>query len=255
MIERRYGWKPDIPDQRDYIFKVSFLNKYFGSLTLPTRVDLRSFCPPVWDQGNLGSCTAHAIAGIERFVAAKQKLPPFMPSRLFIYYNERLLEGTVNSDAGAFLRDGIKSLVIYGACPESKWWYNEVKFAVKPSKICYDLALTHQIITYRRVPQTLNSLKSCLSDGYPFVFGFAVYESFISPSVEQTGIVPMPGPSERLLGGHAVMAVGYSDMNQCFIVRNSWGKDWGDAGYFYLPYKYLTNQDLSADFWMISLTE
>lgn len=244
----RYGWIPDLPDHRDYLYAAPVESL----AALPTSIDLRSSCPPVYDQGQLGSCTANAIAGADEFEQMKQQLPQiFTPSRLFIYYNERVTEGTVNSDSGAMLRDGMKSVGTQGACPEDMWPYDITKFQDQPTQECYQVALQHKAILYQRVVQDLNQMKGCLASGYPFVFGFTVYESFESQQVAQDGHVPMPQPSEQELGGHAVLAVGYDDTNQWFIVRNSWGENWGMKGYFTMPYAYLISQGLSSDFWTI----
>lgn len=246
----RYGWVPDLPDYRDYLFAApaQFLTK------LPTHVDLRSHCPPVYDQGQLGSCTANAIGAAVQFERMKQKLKPnFVPSRLFIYYNERAMEGSVNSDSGAQIRDGIKVVSTQGDCPETEWPYVANEFAIKPPKRCYTDALKYRSVSYQRVAQNLNQMKGCLASGYPFVFGFTVYESFESPAVAKTGILPMPKPGEKTVGGHAVMAVGYDDKKGRMLVRNSWGKTWGQQGYFEMPYTYITNQNLVDDLWTIRL--
>jgi C1A family cysteine protease len=251
----RYGWIPDLPDQRDHLFAAA--PEVVGSL--PNTIDLRPDCPPVYDQGHLGSCTGNAIAGAIEFDRMKQKLNVFVPSRLFIYYNERVMEGTVNSDSGAMIRDGIKSVAHQGVCPETEWPYDITKFTNKPSASCYTDALKDRAVAYQRVIPLLNQLKGCLAAGYPFVFGFTVYESFESQQVTNTGHAPMPATSEQVLGGHAVLCVGYEDAHQWFICRNSWGDAWGmpsgpghkDRGYFTLPYPYLTSPQLSSDFWTI----
>jgi C1A family cysteine protease len=183
----------------------------------------------------------------------KEKEQAFMPSRLFIYYNERAIEGTVNEDSGGQIRDGIKSVAQQGDCSESVWPYDITKFAVKPSAQCYQQALKFKALQYQRLSQTINQLKGCLASGYPFVFGFTVYNSFESQQVAQTGHAPMPSPSEASVGGHAVMAVGYDDSQGWFIVRNSWGVGWGMQGYFTLPYAYLLEQNLASDFWTIRI--
>jgi C1A family cysteine protease len=246
----RYGWVPDLPDYRDYLFAAApqFLTK------LPASVDLRKHCPPVYDQGQLGSCTANAIGAAVQFERMKQKLKPnFLPSRLFIYYNERAMEGTVNSDSGAQIRDGIKVVATLGDCPETEWPYVINEFTVKPPKRCYQDALKYRSVSYQRVMQNLSQMKGCLASGYPFVFGFTVYESFESPAVARTGILPMPKSGEKTVGGHAVMAVGYDDKKGAILVRNSWGKNWGQQGYFEMPYTYISNQNLADDLWTIRL--
>ena len=246
---RHYGWIPDQPDQRDHLYAVP--PQYLTAL--PARADLRAKCPPVYDQGQLGSCTANAIGGALEFDRMQQKLPDFVPSRLFIYYNERVIEGTVRSDSGAQIRDGIKSVASQGACPEPEWPYVISKFAVKPPARAYKDAALDRAVSYQSIVQDLNQMKGCLASGYPFVFGFTVYESFETPAVARTGHAPMPGWGERPVGGHAVMAVGYDDSSGWFIGRNSWGTAWGMRGYFTLPYAYLIQPGLSSDFWTVRL--
>ena len=247
-----YGWIPDLPDLRDHMYAAPLT----ALKTLPDKYDLRTktpFLPDIYNQGDLGSCTANAIAAAIEFDRKKQGLPDFVPSRLFIYYNERVMEGTVDTDSGAQIRDGIKSVASQGACSEDEWPYDISKFAVKPGDKCFSDALKDRAVLYSRLTQILNQLKGCLFSGYPFVFGFTVYESFESDAVAQSGIAPMPGAGERVLGGHAVQAVGYDNSQQRFIVRNSWGDGWGMKGYFTLPYAYLTDSNLSDDFWTIRL--
>jgi C1A family cysteine protease len=247
----RYGWIPDLPDMRDRMFQAPR-----RSGALPKSVDLRSGCPPVYDQGQLGSCTASAVGAAVEFDERKQNLRlPYTPSRLFIYYNERAIEGTIHSDSGAMLRDGIKAIAAQGTCPESMWPYVEAKFADPPPAPCYKFGKTHPAVQYTRLPQDLGQMKACLAAGYPFVFGFSVYESFESDQVAHTGVVGMPDSAETSLGGHAVMAAGYDDATNRFLVRNSWGASWGMGGYFTIPYEYLTHADLAADFWTIRIVK
>ncbi len=245
-----FGWLPDLPDHRDLLYTAPMM----VMRTLPKNVDLRSNCPEVYTQGILGSCTANALAAAFQFEQKKQLIPNFIPSRLFIYYNERVLLNTINSDSGAFLRDGIKTINAQGVCPENDWPYLVDQFSVKPPEVLYEKAATNQVLSYMRLNNTnINLLQSCLAQGFPFVFGFSVYESF--KSIDKNGIMPMPTFSEQRLGGHAVMAVGYNDEKQYFIVRNSWGINWGDNGYFYMPYTYITDRNRSIDFWTIRLVE
>jgi C1A family cysteine protease len=257
-----YGWHPDLPDHRDQVYAVP---AHVTAAPIPSLVDLRAQCPPVYDQLQLGSCTANAIAAAIQFEQMKQNLPVFVPSRLFIYYNERDIGHTLTVDNGAQIRDGIKSVASLGVCPETMWPYNDKNtdpkpcptcpFAKKPTPTCYKTATKHKITTYQRLTPTLDNLRGCLASGYPFVFGFTVYESFESQAVAKSGILSLPAPKEKVVGGHAVMAVGYDDSKQQFIVRNSWSDQWGIKGYFMMPYAYPTNTNLADDFWTIRMVQ
>ncbi|HMH24365.1 MAG TPA: C1 family peptidase [Puia sp.] len=246
-----YGWQPDLPDQRDLIYSAP----HVAAKKLPKSVDLRTHCPAVYDQGQLGSCTANAIGGAIEFDLMKQKAPVFMPSRLFIYYNERVIENTVSSDNGAQIRDGIKTVNQQGVCNERDWPYNTSEFAQKPHSTCYDQALKHKVLSYHRVTRSISQMEGCLADGFPFVFGFTVYESFEGDLVAKNGTLNMPAKSEKVVGGHAVLAVGYNDTQKRFIVRNSWSDSWGQKGYFTIPYDYLMNDNLSDDFWTVRMLQ
>jgi C1A family cysteine protease len=239
------GWRPQLNDQRDYRLALPMAKP------LPIWWNLRPYCPAVYDQGQLGSCTANAIAGLIEFDMIKQRLPSFTPSRLFIYYNERVMEGTTASDAGAIIRDGLKSVGTQGACPETDWPYDVNAFATQPPTRCYTDAKLDRAVSYYYVQQTLIAMQVCLAAGYPFVFGFTAYQELESDAVAATGILPMPKPRAAPIGGHAVMAVGYNDKQQRFYCRNSWGAGWGQGGYFTMPYNYLLSPNLAADFWTI----
>lgn len=248
MSHPRYGWRPDRPDQRDHLYATPA----HVAAALPPSVSLRALCPPPFDQGQLGSCTANAIANAHRFDQMKQLLAhQFVPSRLFVYYNERAAEGTINSDAGAAIRDGIKSVAQLGVCDEALCPYLIGKFTRKPVARAYQYAARHKALAYQSVAQSLDQLRGCLAEGYPFVFGFTVYDSFESQAVAQSGVVPLPALHEKSLGGHAVLCVGYDDATERFLVMNSWGDGWGMGGYFTIPYAYLTNARLASDFWTI----
>jgi C1A family cysteine protease len=224
---------------------------------LPRSVSLRPQMPPVYDQGQLGSCTANSIGAILEFNELRQsEKGATTPSRLFIYYNERAMEGTVGQDSGAEIRDGIKSVAQLGAPPETDWPYVITRFARKPPAKAYKDALEHQAIRYARVPHTEVGIQNVLAAGFPISFGFTVYESFEN-SVGSDGIVPMPSPSETVVGGHAVVAVGYKQIRRqlYFECRNSWGPGWGDKGYFWLPTSYVSSGGLASDFWVIEQVE
>jgi C1A family cysteine protease len=247
----KYGWKRSLPDHRDLIYSPP---EHLMAKAIPSSVDLRSGCPAVVDQGNLGSCTANAIAALVEFLFKKENKPYFTVSRLFIYYQERLLEGTISYDAGAEIRDGMKVVNTYGAPHESLWPYIISRFTNRPSSSVYKDGLSHKVIQYQKIDNTnMAAMKACLASGYPMVGGFSVYDSFESNSVAATGIVPYPAQSEQLLGGHAIMVVGYNDSTQRFICQNSWGTSWGDHGFFYMPYAYLSNGNLADDFWTATL--
>ena len=212
------------------------------------KVDLRSKIKIMYDQGNIGSCTANALCYAYVFNAST-----FSPSRLFLYYNERVLDGgDYTIDDGSTLSQGINALETYGVCKESSWAYITNNIAVKPTKQAYDEGIKNEVLMASRVLQTMDSMKGCLISGYPFVVGFEVYSSFESSAVATTGRVPMPNTAtEQLLGGHACICLGYDDSKNVWIMQNSWGTGWGDKGYFYLPYAYLTSPSLAGDMWRI----
>ena len=241
--KRHFGWVPDRPDQRDYLYSA-----IRPVVRLPEKVDLREFCSIVENQEALGSCTANALAGNLEYLDHKTDDKYEDVSRLFFYYNERVLEDTVDYDSGASLRDGIKTLRKQGVCWETTWPYLIEHFDRKPPKKSYVEAKKHRIESYHRI-NSLPEMLTCLAEGYPFVFGFTVYESFQSQRVAKTGVANMPGKKEKVLGGHAVMAAGYNQSQKRFLARNSWGSQWGKDGYFTMPYEYL--ETLAADFWTI----
>lgn len=239
----QFHWAKDKPDSRDYQYKPT-------AAKAATSVDLRQYCSPIEDQGNLGSCTGQAVAGAIELLnkrAGKQT----DVSRLYIYYYERLLEGTVNYDSGAYIRDGIKATYKYGAPIEKLWPYNITQFRTQPSQPAQLDGAKRKVTLYERAVD-FDACKNALANGYPVIIGFLVYSSFVTNSVARTGLMPYPNTSrERLLGGHAVLLVGYNDAKQTFIARNSWGTSWGDRGYFYMPYQVIKNTNMSDDFWVI----
>lgn len=252
-VKRKYGWKSSAKHYSahpKYSYK-AYMDTHRIGLSNIAKVDLRPRCPSIYDQGQLGSCTANAI-GFCYHYDTMNNAKPLCPSRLFIYYNERSMEGTVGSDSGAEIHDGIQSIHDVGVCDESEWGYDISKFTERPPQMCYDEAKKHTTVSYRAVGKSLDELKSALVAGFPVVFGFIVYESFESPEVAKTGMMPMPEGGEPVLGGHAVAMVGFDDVRKVFIVRNSWGEGWGDCGYFYMPYAFITDRDDASDFWTVS---
>jgi C1A family cysteine protease len=230
------------------VSSVSSASSASSPSSTPTTVDIRNKISIMYDQGPLGSCTANALCYAYIFDD-----PSYRPSRLFLYYNERYLDHDVNQDAGSTLSQGIYALEKYGVCSEPTWPYNVSKYTVKPQPDAYKEGVKHEVITANRVLQTMSSLKGCLISGFPFVVGIEIFASFESNTVNKTGYVPLPDiNNEELLGGHAVICVGFNDSKGVWIMKNSWGASWGDKGYFYLPYSYLTNPDLSGDAWKIT---
>lgn len=244
-VKRAYGWKPDLPDFRDFEF-----DKVAKPVVLPASMDLRAQCPPVVDQGNYSSCVSNACTSDLEFLEIKEKVAEAPLSRFFLYYNCRADQGDIKQDDGTTVREAIKMLAKYGVCLESSWPYTAKDFSKKPSAACYTKALPHKISSYYRI-SGLNSMLTCLAGGNTFVFGFSVYDSFESDQVAATGVVNLPAAGEQLLGGHCVMAVGYNQSASRFLVRNSWGTSWGMSGYFTIPYAYLTNTNLADDFWYV----
>lgn len=245
-IKRAYGWKkgPVVDHPHKFLAEIS-------PVDLPRSVDMESQCPEVYDQAQLGSCTGNAAGGLGQFIMMKKGLGNFVPSRLALYWWNRLQDGTTGSDDGSSLTNAMRTLVKYGVPHESLWPYTDQgnQFAVKPAKAVWSDGYWHSIAKSLQVNQSITDMKSCLAQGYPFIFGFTVYESFESQEVANSGIMPMPGFREQVVGGHAVMAVGYDDATQMVKVRNSWGTNWGQNGYFFMPYQYISDTNLSSDFW------
>lgn len=245
-----------LPDPRDYHY--TFTRTQL-SMVLPPLVDLRSKLPPVYDQGQLGSCTSFAIAkGALEYQYNKQvkALPPGGFSALFHYYQERLMEHDILEDAGATMRTGMKALAKYGVCPDSDWPYIIETFANHPSRQAVHDAHLERGSTYQRVAQDLNTMRRILASDEVFVIGVSVFESFVAPIVDATGDIPMPNTKrEKHLGGHAICIIGYDDVSRVFYFRNSWSDQWGNQGYGSIPYVYLTATDLAGDAWTITLAK
>jgi len=282
MPRFRFGWIPDIPDFRDYSEETASVRemKARGGPgrrrrpgrspdVLPPAVDLRAFCSPVEDQGNLGSCTANAGAGVIEYYERRAFGRHLDASRLFLYKTARNLM-RLKGDAGAYLRTTIGAMVLFGVPPEDQWPYDDgpEAFDREPPAFCYAFAQNFKTIQYFRhdIPgtpaaATLARVKAHLASGHPSMFGFAVYSSI--ESADARGAIPFPGPGERVEGGHAVVAVGYDDRLEigtggrgrpkttgALLLRNSWGTGWGDGGYGWLPYAYV-ERGLAEDFWSV----
>lgn len=252
-FQNRYGWRRDLPDPRDHIISLTHEEQ---TTVLPDHFSLRDHMPDLYDQGELGSCTANAIAGCVQYQQLREKEAEGsnIPSRLFIYWNERKLEGTVDYDAGAAIRDGMKVIGTLGAPPESDWPYDISKFTETPPDSAFSDA-TKYTAKYGRVIQSAHSLQASVYYKRPVVFGFTVFESF--ETIGSDGIMPLPKINqEQVLGGHAVVIVGYKFINDqlYFEVRNSWGPNWGDNGYFWMPAQYAISPDYCDDFWHVNIT-
>lgn len=247
---RSYGWKPGLPDHRD--IKYSEQLKLLAITNKVKNIDLENQLPPCFDQLDLGSCTANAGAGFAQFLMNKLNKQVYLPSRLAIYYWERLLSNNINVDSGASVRDCMKVMNNIGVPHESLWTYNIKKFKVKPNIKVVEDANNHKIGLYLKLSQKLDELKECLINRFPFIFGFTAYDNFEGADVAKTGLLSLPNHSEALLGGHCVLAVGFDDKNRLFKIRNSWGINWGQKGYFWMPYDYILSPDLASDFWTTS---
>jgi C1A family cysteine protease len=241
-----FGWKPSLPDQRDLIADTS-------EIKVADEVDPRSELPAVYDQAHLGSCTANAVAAALEYNAHLDDAEYGTPSRLFIYFFERRLEGSpADQDTGAYGRDGFKVARRWGVPPESDWPYSDANpgaFEQEPPAAIISEAAQHRLTeNYRAVPRSVDAFKAALSQRQTVAFGFTVYESFMSDAVRQSGVVPIPGRDEKVLGGHEVLMVGYlADEPNYVLVRNSWGTGWGIDGYCLFPWAYILSA-LASDF-------
>lgn len=260
-MSHHFGWIPDSPDSRDHRYLPATETIQVLKGIVPPKVDLRTQVSdlPIYIQDSLGSCTANAGAYIYRHLESKQgNSTRLTPSRLFIYYNTRLLMGTVDRDSGATVRDTLKTMCNTGVCSEELWPYLIGQFKDQPPPNCYRQAAQFKVVEYVSLTSTLESLKTALYEGLPIMFGFNVYSSF--ETIDSSGQMPVPVPGETLLGGHAVCLVGYDDewvnldgSKGAFIVRNSWGVVWGKGGYFYMPYTVTTNPSMCNSFWVVRI--
>lgn len=243
------GWKPSLPDFRDKPLALA----RFGGAPVPSHRDDRAAMPPVYNQGQTNSCCGHGPAGAMHYMRRKQGLADFEPSPLFIYWNSRDSEGTADYDGGSQVRDAIRATAKLGACPETAWPFAAARVNTKPTPETYGAAATDVVKAYAAVPHDIDAIRTCIAHDLPVVFGFSIYREFEGDDIAKTGMLTLPGFPAVQLGGHCVLACGYSDKSKVVICRNSWGPKWGDAGYFYMPYDYITNPGLAADFWQIDV--
>jgi hypothetical protein len=239
------GYRPEAQSSKDPKYSA-----HDRSDPCPSAIDLRPYMTPVENQGNSNSCTANAMAGAYEYLANRLNGQSEDVSRLFIYYNARQIDGTTDQDEGTYLKNCVQVLRKYGACSEKTWSFNIDQILEQPPKSAYREAAQFRVEAASRVDVDLHTMRSCLADGYPFAFGLQLFASF--QKAGSNGLVPMPDPDrEKHDGGHAMLCVGYSDPDQVFIVRNSWGEGWGDRGYCYIPYDYMTKTQYNGDCWTI----
>jgi C1A family cysteine protease len=294
-----FGWLPDYPDFRDYSVKNRTISdksrtagvkdsvammikktgipagaepdkdiKKPGSLKIPESADLRKWCSPVEDQGELGSCTANAAVSLVEYFEKKANNIYIDGSRLFLYKTTRNLLQK-KGDYGAYIRTTIMALVLFGVVPEKYWKYDVEKFEDEPDAFCYSFAQSYKTVQYFRLDlpkdnppeKTLEQIKLSLAAKIPAIFGFSVYSTIYDASGNK-GKIPFPCETDKFEGGHAVMAAGYDDgieivnssdgskTKGAILIKNSWGKQWGDNGYGWLPYEYVL-KGLAVDWWTI----
>lgn len=266
LHHRKFGWKPNLPDHRDKQYQNH--PEMFSVSELPSSVDFRAEMSQIEDQGQLGSCVAHATAAaLEQLELVELKGhggPEVFDtqfediSRLFIYFNARALDGNTSQDCGTHLRSAVQAVQKWGICRESLWPYIPAKVFDDPGSAAYLEGTSHLVLEHYSLNNTkIIQLKQCLAQKSAIIFGMSIYDSFMSQASAQSGMIPLPTYDEDLLGGHALCCVGYDDHKNggSFIVRNSWGMSWGESGYCYIPYSYLTNRNLASDFWTLRKAE
>ncbi|MFN9628874.1 MAG: C1 family peptidase [Cyanobacteriota bacterium] len=277
---RSFGWLNDLPSLYDYTVDHPDIQPLLATVTqqrlramgapgLPASVDLRAFCSKVEDQKDIGSCTAHAGVGLVEYYMRKTNNKHIDCSRLFLYKTTRDLLGW-KGDTGAYLRSTMQAMVLFGVPPEEYWAYDTTKFDVEPSAFLYSFAGSFKALKYFRLDPAgtspsnlLTTIKTNLANSLPSMFGFTIYSSYTQASKENKGAIPFPGAGEKIVGGHAVVAVGYNDTIKltnknsggpttigALLIRNSWGTGWGDGGYGWLPYDYVL-KGLAVDWWSL----
>jgi len=260
---QRFGWVPDIPDFRDHSVD-EFLETLEPVPEGLTSFSLRDKQPaPPWEQGELSSCTAHAVAYCVQYQRQEQQLVNAVPSRLFVYYSTREIEGTTEYNVGTAIRDAIKAIVAEGTPPEDMWPYDTTVYAEKPPQEVYAVAEKLQALGYATVGHDLDAIKRLIYNNLPISMGFTVYQSFWWPECQTAGQMPMPSDDEEAVAAHAVVWMGWNDEAVvpntpdlgALETRNSWGPNWGDQGHFWMPYEYARRPLLSSDFWVVRLVE
>lgn len=269
-IQNKLGYIEDVPDTRDYIYEAPPVKQIirprfrfssnpqprFRPVPPPLKFSLQTKLPQVLDQGDLGSCVSNAVSNILKYIDMKNNRPNRVGlySRLFNYYNTRVLENSVYSDDGCQIRNAIKVINKIGSTDEIIWPYVILKFKDKPSQTAYSDATTKKITKYRRVNQTNTDIKSCIQSGYPVIVGFLCFSSMFTFNVFNTGNIPMPRKNEQIYGGHCVILVGYNDSTRTYEFQNSWGTSWGNKGFGTIPYTFIENPNYATDFWMVENT-
>jgi len=243
-----YGWIPDkndneVDDNNTKYFSIHQA-KYLNGIP---DCNLKSKCPPVYISSNLNSCVSNSVAFIYHYTQKKLDIN-ISPSRLFLYYNTRMIENTINKDVGCQIKNCLESINLYGVCNENEYPYKIDNVFNKPPVNFYNPDIK---IKFSKIEQTIDQIKLALNNNYPIIFGFNVFESFESDEIEKTGIVPYPNEEENILGGHCAVIIGCDSDKEVFIIRNCWGFIWGDKGYFYLPYQYVINTNFCDNFWII----
>lgn len=237
----RFNYKFQEVDSRDYKYQITKKNNSSNSYSL--------IFNKIYDQGNLGSCVSNAMANLINYYNNN-----INPSRLYIYFNGRVLSSLdIIDDTGLTIRDGCKSISQYSVCNENIWPYNITQFSTMPNLKSYTSSINFKNFIYLSVNQDVSSIKNCILNNNPIIFGFYVYSSFLSQKVAQTGQVPYPNiQTETLEGGHCMLICGFDNINKVFKCVNSWGTSWGNNGFCFMPYNYITNSSLASDFWTIN---
>lgn len=245
-MKRKYGWKSDRPGDPAPLFETRRLVQPF-----PKIFSWRHALPECYDQGPTSSCTGNAVAAAVDFDRRQDKLPFVQPSRKFIYWNGRALEGTTDEDSGARISDVVNSLTRFGYCAERVCPFESLTLAPSPTAFSEAKHLAYTTRHRRKLPQTEHIIKAALMSGRVVIAGMMVYTAMEGPEAAATGLVPLPRAEEEFLGGHCVDITGWDDVKQFWEVRNSWGTAWGDHGYFWAPKRYFLDPKLSSDFTII----